>query len=109
MAENDHPPPLDELEKRLAAARDIQADRERGKGSGLAAEGKSYGLAIRLAIEMVSTLAVGVFLGWVLDRWLDSGPWLLIVGFFLGAAAGSLNVYRVSQTMIREPGDGETG
>jgi ATP synthase protein I len=106
MAESDRPPSLDELERRLAAARDVQAARERGKGAGLAGEGKGYGLAIRLAIEMVSTLAVGVLLGWAADRWLETGPWLLVVGFFLGAAAGALNVYRVSLRMIRPPEDG---
>jgi ATP synthase protein I len=106
MAERERPPSLDELERRLAAARDVQAARERGQGAGLAGEGRSYGFAIRLAIEMVSTLAVGVLLGWAADRWLGTGPWLLVVGFFLGAAAGALNVYRVSQRVIREPEDG---
>jgi len=32
--------------------------------------------------------------GWLLDRWLGTKPWLMIVFFFLGAAAGIMNVYR---------------
>ena len=31
----------------------------------------------------------------MLDRWLGTGPWLLLVFFLLGAVAGIVNVYRV--------------
>ena len=33
-------------------------------------------------------------LGWAIDRWLGTRPWGIIVLFFLGVAAGMLNVYR---------------
>jgi ATP synthase protein I len=33
-------------------------------------------------------------LGWAIDRWLGTRPWGMIVLFFLGVAAGMLNVYR---------------
>lgn len=39
-------------------------------------------------------MVVGVGGGIVLDRWLGTAPWGLIVLFFLGAGAGVLNVYR---------------
>ncbi|CAO3443320.1 ATP synthase protein I [Azospirillum largimobile] len=39
-------------------------------------------------------MIVGVGGGLLLDRWLGTAPWGLIVMFFLGAAAGVLNVYR---------------
>ena len=45
-------------------------------------------------MELVAALAVGVGVGLLLDRWLETGPWMLIVFFFLGSAAGFLNVYR---------------
>ena len=104
MAEGERPPSLDELDKRIAAARETEAVRKGERRAGLAGEAKGYGFAIRLAIEMVATLAVGVFLGWVLDRWLGTGPWLLVVFFFLGAAGGALNVYRVTKSMVGGPG-----
>lgn len=105
MAAGERPPALDELERRLAEAR-ATAEAKRGK-PGLAGEQRGYGFAVRLAIELVSTLAVGVFIGWALDRWLGTAPWLLVVFFFLGAAAGALNVYRVTQSMARDQ-DGTT-
>ena len=40
-------------------------------------------------------IGVGVGIGLLLDRWLDTGPWFLLLFFVLGAAAGMLNVYRV--------------
>ena len=45
-------------------------------------------------MELVAALVVGVAIGWGIDRWLGTRPWGLLVFFFLGAAAGILNVYR---------------
>ena len=53
--------------------------------------------AFRTGIELVSALAVGVGIGFGLDKWLDTTPWFLVVFFFLGAAAGFLNVYRAAR------------
>jgi ATP synthase protein I len=49
----------------------------------------------RVATELVAGVVVGTFIGWVLDRWLDTSPLFLLVMFFLGAIAGMLNVWRV--------------
>ena len=51
-------------------------------------------LAGRVSSELVAGLVVGAGIGWVLDRWLDTSPLLLVVMFFIGAAAGMLNVWR---------------
>jgi ATP synthase protein I len=56
--------------------------------------GRGIAFAFRLGTELVAGLIVGVGGGLLLDRWLDSGPWLMVVGFILGSAAGILNVYR---------------
>jgi len=97
MSSKETPPDLDRLERRLNQAREAHDLRQgRGKSAQAMSEGKGYAFALRASIEMVSTLAVGVLIGWALDRWLETGPWLLIAGLFMGAAAGALNVYRLS-------------
>ena len=46
-------------------------------------------------VEVVSALVVGVVIGFVLDRWLGTWPWLFLVFFVMGSVAGVLNVYRL--------------
>ena len=52
------------------------------------------GLGFRIGIELVVAIAVATAVGWAIDRWLGTKPWGMIVLFFLGVAAGMLNVYR---------------
>jgi len=47
----------------------------------------------------VSAVAVGTIIGFILDSWFDTKPWLIIIFFFLGAAAGILNVIRTANQM----------
>ena len=55
---------------------------------------QGLGLGLRIGIELVVAVAVATALGWAIDRWLGTRPWGMIVLFFLGVAAGMLNVYR---------------
>lgn len=53
-------------------------------------------LAMRAGSEFVSAIIVGAAIGWGLDRLLGTNPLLLIVFFFVGVAAGILNVIRLT-------------
>jgi ATP synthase protein I len=46
-------------------------------------------------VEVVAALGVGVAIGLLLDRWLGTWPWLFLLFFVAGSAAGILNVYRL--------------
>lgn len=59
----------------------------------------AMGIALRLGVELVVGVGVGAVVGWFLDRWLDTSPLFLIVLFFLGAGAGTLNVFRAAREM----------
>jgi ATP synthase protein I len=59
----------------------------------------ALGIALRLSTELVLGLVVGGALGWVVDRWLGSGPWLMIVFLLCGMAAGMKNVVMTAQSM----------
>jgi len=96
MADRDKRHALDELGRRIANARQ-ERERRPGGEQDHASASSGLGFGLRLATEMVAALIVGVGLGLALDHWLGTGPWLLIVFFVLGSAAGLMNVIRVAQ------------
>lgn len=57
--------------------------------------GSPWGIGLRVGIEMVSALLVGVAIGWGLDRLFGTRGILLAVFVLLGGAAGVLNVWRM--------------
>jgi ATP synthase protein I len=64
--------------------------------------GAFMGNAFKLGTELVAAVAVGTIIGFILDSWFDTKPWLIIIFFFLGAAAGMLNVIRTANRMQKE-------
>jgi ATP synthase protein I len=97
MARRDVPPSLKDLQGRLKAARSRhQEGQDKGAQGQSPASGSGLGFGLRLSVDLLAGLAIGVGLGLVLDNWLGTAPLMLVVFFFLGAAAGMLNVYRVA-------------
>ena len=64
--------------------------------------GSYMGNAFKLGTELVAAVAVGTIIGFILDSWFDTKPWLIIMFFFLGAAAGILNVIRTANQLQKE-------
>ncbi len=106
MTETPPRPTFKELDARLRKARERQVGARGGRGGKGAAGMSGLGMAMKIGVELVSALIVGVGIGWALDRWLGTGPWLMIVFFFLGSGAGILNVYRATARMGLEDGSG---
>ncbi len=65
-------------------------------------KGSFMGSAFKLGSELVAAVAVGTIIGFILDSWFDTKPWLIIIFFFLGAAAGILNVIRAANQMQKK-------
>ena len=65
-------------------------------------KGSFMGSAFKLGTELVAAVAVGTIIGFILDSWFDTKPWLIIIFFFLGTAAGILNVIRTANRMQKE-------
>ncbi len=59
----------------------------------------SLGKALKISTELVAAVVVGSLLGFILDSWFDTRPWLTISFFFMGVAAGILNVIRSAKNM----------
>jgi ATP synthase protein I len=103
----------DEIGKRLDAVKsqvergqsETQGKTSRGKGS---VDGSGMGRALRVSTELIGGILVGSAIGWALDTWLKTQPLFFIAFFFLGSAAGMMNVVRASRpagpTSAAKPG-----
>jgi ATP synthase protein I len=93
MSEGRPPDPLARLGDQIDKAR---AERVRGRPvvADRSVMQQGLGLGLRIGIELVVAIVVATGLGWAIDQWLGTRPWGMIVLFFLGVAAGMLNVYR---------------
>ena len=63
---------------------------------------KNMGVALRMASEFASAIAVGCLLGYGADVTFKTAPWGLVIGLPLGFAAGILNVVRAAQKISAE-------
>ena len=53
-----------------------------------------YSIAMNLTIELVTGMAIGFFLGILLDNYLQTKPLMLIIFIVLGTIVGFYNMYR---------------
>jgi ATP synthase protein I len=106
MADRETPPSFDDLDTRLRAAR---AREEEDSGRGPEARGRptGMGLGMRIGAELVVSVLVGTGIGWALDAWLKTAPWLMVVFLLLGGASGVMNVYRLMRGMDETVGLGQ--
>ena len=81
-----------DLSKRIAEVEGRQQEERQPKKAQLPTGGVA--LAGRVTTELVAGVVVGTFIGWALDNWLGTTPTLMVVFFFLGSAAGMMNVWR---------------
>jgi len=49
-----------------------------------------------IGIMLAACICIGALIGYYLDRWLGTEPWLMVVFFLLGAVAGFVEVFRVA-------------
>ncbi len=98
------------LEERLKAARGKDDDAQQAsKRDSSNANGREMGRALRLSTELIGGLIVGAGLGWLFDQLLGTWPWMFIVFFLLGAAAGMLNLTRAAMKIKTGPSDPSKG
>jgi len=59
----------------------------------------SIGTAFKLSTELVSAVAVGTIIGFILDKTFGTKPWFILIFFFVGVVAGIVNVFRSAKNM----------
>ena len=80
---------LDERLKTAHRAETVRTGQVRGNAKG-------YSQGNRVLTELIAGPAGGALIGWLLDRWLHTSPWLLLVLLFLGMAVAFRNIIRIS-------------
>jgi ATP synthase protein I len=94
-------PSLNELGGRISKARhDAGLEKTAAELDALEkGAGADLGAAWRISIEIVVALVVCTAIGWALDYWFGSKPWLMLLFLFLGGAAGINNAVRTALRM----------
>ena len=59
----------------------------------------NLGTAFKMSTELVAAVVVGTIIGFILDNWFGTKPWLILIFFFVGVVAGILNVVRSAKNM----------
>ena len=60
------------------------------------------GFAFKISTELIAALVVGVGIGLIVDNYLGTKPFGLIIFFILGSFAGFLNIYRVMRRIEKQ-------
>jgi ATP synthase protein I len=90
-----------ELASKRAAVREDERGEVRAEESR-----KGYAQAMKLSSEFIAAIIVGFVLGYVLDRFVGTTPWGMIVFLLLGFCAGVLNVLRSAGKVATPVPDG---
>ena len=86
----------DKFKTRLRIAKNkIKSNKDKSQS-----EPKSgIGQAFKMSTELVSAVAVGTIIGFILDKWFGTKPWLILIFFFVGVIAGIMNVIRSAKKL----------
>jgi len=82
---------LESLDERLDRLQQAEAERDARK------QPDAGNRAGRLVVsQLVGSPIGGAIVGWLLDQWLGTAPWLLLSLMFIGFAGGFISVMRIS-------------
>ena len=90
--------PKDSLKTRLEIAKSKIAKRNLYKDK---KPPSSIGTAFKLSTELISAVAVGTIIGFILDKTFGTKPWLILIFFSVGVVAGFVNVFKSAKKMQR--------
>jgi len=62
---------------------------------------QTLGTLSTVGISVVVAIAIGVFIGLKLDKWLGTDPWFFFIFLFFGIVAGFRNIYIMTGKEIR--------
>lgn len=90
---------LDQLEAKINAAE--HQSREENPATSTAKGTQGMGDAMRLAMDLVISVAIGTGLGLFIDNYFNTKPWFMLVFMIFGVAAGFRNFYLFAGKLLR--------
>ena len=87
---------LQELKERIQTAKSTNKLKQNKKKE------SGAGFGFKISTEIIAALVVGVGIGLIVDKYLGTKPFGLIIFFIFGALAGFLNVYRVMRRIEKQ-------
>ena len=88
--------PEDQFKTRLKIAKNKAKSRKSAKN---VESSSNIGTAFKMSTELISAVAVGTIIGFILDNWFGTKPWLILIFFFVGVIAGIMNVIKSAKKM----------
>ena len=79
-----------EIAKNRISKKNLYNDKDRSS---------SIGSAFKMSTELISAVAVGTIIGFILDNTFGTKPWLILIFFFVGVIAGITNVIKSAKNM----------
>ena len=58
---------------------------------------RALGLITYMGVSVVACIGLGIFIGWALDRWLGTTPWMQLVFSLLGCIAAIKAIYNMAK------------
>ncbi len=71
------------------------------KSGSMADAFRTIGALSTVGISFVLAVGLGALIGYYLDKWFGTSPWLFLLFILFGLAAGILNVYRTADRFLK--------
>lgn len=62
---------------------------------------KSLGFLSSVGICMVASILIGMAMGYYLDQWLGTAPWMLLIFLGFGIASGFRNIFILTERELK--------
>lgn len=89
-----------DLDRRIADAKAAEAARTGSTVPKTPADAKGYKQGSRVLMDLIGMPLGGGILGYALDSWLGTSPWLLLTLLVLSIAAAFRNIYKISKERV---------
>ncbi|MFA5515157.1 MAG: AtpZ/AtpI family protein [Desulfuromonadales bacterium] len=66
---------------------------------------RTLGFLSSIGISMVAATFIGLAMGYYLDRWLETSPWLTLIFLLFGIIAGFRNIFILTQRELKRQED----